>query len=114
VSEVYTVNLEFGRPTVRDALHHLDISISGAKAQRIKVLKLIHGYGSTGVGGKIKLEILKELKFKKSRNIIKDYIEGEKFSPFDERVQKNISAYPEMLKDKDYARMNYGITIVLI
>jgi Smr domain. len=114
MEKLYTVNLEQGMPTVRDALHHLDLSLSGAKPHGITILKLIHGYGSTGSGGKIKIEIIKALRGKKNKKQIVEFIPGEEFSPFDPRVQQLIGKYPEMLKDKDYARMNYGITMVFL
>lgn len=49
--ECQIVNLEAGMPTVDMARTHLNMTLRSAKANRVKVLKLIHGYGSSGKGG---------------------------------------------------------------
>ncbi len=51
--ECQAVNLEAGMPTVDVARIHLNMALCSAKANRVKVLKLIHGYGSSGRGGAI-------------------------------------------------------------
>ena len=43
-------------------------------------VKLIHGYGSSGKGGKIRLEVRAYLERQKARGKIRDYIPGERFS----------------------------------
>ena len=48
--EVYTVNLEEGMPYVDEALEHLEKSLRRAKNGGCKVVKFIHGYGSSGKG----------------------------------------------------------------
>ena len=40
-------------PSVPEALQRLDREISGARQQQQFLLKVIHGYGSTGVGGAV-------------------------------------------------------------
>ena len=52
--ECQIVNLEAGMPTVDMARTHLNMTLRSAKANRVKVLKLIHGYGSSGKGGAIR------------------------------------------------------------
>ncbi len=54
-SELYrTVNIEKGHPQLHKALHHLQQEINIARKSGIKVLKIIHGYGSSGKGGAMK------------------------------------------------------------
>ena len=42
-------------PLVCEALERLDRELSAARQEKAKLLKLIHGYGSTGAGGDIRI-----------------------------------------------------------
>jgi len=61
-SPIRTVDLESGKPLVRDSLSGLDRELAAAKQQRCTILKVIHGYGSSGVGGDIRIAIQKRLR----------------------------------------------------
>lgn len=108
------VNLESGMPLVDEALRRLSHQLMMAKGRREKALKLIHGYGSSGKGGKIKSAVAKELRMMQAGGKIKFFIAGEDFSPFDETCRKGLAVLPELSKDKDFARGNPGITIVIL
>ncbi len=79
-----------------------------------KVIKIIHGYGSSGVGGSIKKAVHASLRNRVRSGEIKAYIPGEAFSQpmgFDEMIQ----TYLVLLKsDSDYKKMNDGITFVIL
>ncbi len=81
---------------------------------REKVIKIIHGYGSQGIGGSIKQLVHKSLRNKRKKKEIKAFIPGEAFaSPmgFDEAI----GTYRHLIKDDpDYKRMNDGITFVIL
>ena len=62
-----TVNLEQGRPVVEVALQKLDDALEDAVKNDVRVLTLIHGYGSSGKGGLIRLECRKRLDFLRFR-----------------------------------------------
>jgi hypothetical protein len=47
------VNLEKGMPLVEQALARLATELEQARLERCRLLTLIHGYGSSGRGGKI-------------------------------------------------------------
>lgn len=113
-SKIYEVNLEQGYPTVDTAMKYLEQALSRAKAYGCIVIKLIHGYGSSGNGGKIKTAVQKELNRYKNTGKVREYTAGENFSPFDSATQRIIAAYPEITRDRDYFKTNHGITIVLI
>lgn len=57
------VNLERGLPPVALALDRLDKEIALAASLGIRVLTLIHGYGSSGEGGAIKTAVLRRFPF---------------------------------------------------
>jgi hypothetical protein len=58
---IKTVNLKTDMPLVHEALQRLDRELALARQQRCTVLKLIHGYGSTGAGGDIRIAVQKRL-----------------------------------------------------
>ena len=55
------------------------MALRSAKANRVKVLKLIHGYGSSGRGGAIRADVLAQLARKKRAGQIQEFVRGEIF-----------------------------------
>lgn len=108
------VNLEKGMPTVATAKSLLSQSLRTAKANGTHLVKLIHGYGSTGKGGAIRAAVRRELEERRRQGQIWLYIPGDEFSPFYESARQAIYKYPELTKDRDYTRTNQGITIVVL
>lgn len=109
-----TINLEQGMPTVETARQKLEQALRTARARRTPVLKVIHGYGSSGKGGAIKRDVAQTLTKKLRAGEIRAFVHGENFSPFDESARKILDQCPGLKGDKDYTRGNDGITIVLI
>jgi hypothetical protein len=59
------INIEFGMPTVDVAMPLLNERLRSLKKSGVKAVKIIHGYGSTGKGGRLRkatLLLLDELK----------------------------------------------------
>lgn len=112
--EYITVNLEDGRPTKDIALRRLAAEITRCKAQRLKVVKLIHGYGSSGVGGVLRVAVRKDLERLKKLGKIKLYVPGENFEIFSADTIKMLDSCNELRSDRDLGRYNNGITIVLL
>ncbi len=108
-----TVNLEVGRPVVAVALHRLREVIDDAILNKINVITLIHGYGSSGKGGAIRSECRKALDYMKSKNIIADYIAGEDFHKKSGRVRALLQRHSQLTLDKNLNRANQGITLVI-
>lgn len=108
------INLEYKMPTVAQARIRLDQAFRTARSQKQPVLKLIHGYGSTGKGGAIKKDVNIFLKEQKFQGKIKYFVSGEDFSPFNPIVREMLVEYPELKYDDDYARENRGVTIVVM
>ena len=108
------INLEEGMPTVDTAMTGMKFSLRSAKANGETAVKLIHGYGSSGKGGKIKQAVQVELAKMKAAGTIREFIRGEDFSPFSESGRTLLTCCPASAKDHDYSRSNCGITIVLL
>jgi len=109
-----TVNLERGRPVVEVALQKLNDAVEDAVNSHVNVLTLIHGYGSSGKGGRIRLECRKSLEYLKSRGTIRDYIAGEEFSRKSGFVKPHLQRYPELGENRNINKGNRGITLVVL
>jgi hypothetical protein len=101
-------------PTVSEALQHLDRELARARQTGCGVLKLIHGYGSSGAGGEIRIAAQRRLTEMASRGEIRACIFGEDWAKSDERAWGLINARPELKQDTDLGRHNLGITIVVL
>ena len=114
VGSCIIINLEDGMPTVEEAIAHMQIELKKATSTQKHFIKFIHGYGSTGVGGKIRICVLKELAALKAKKIIVDYIPGEDLGPFAFVNHPILEQYRWITKDTDFGKWNQGITIVII
>ena len=108
-----TINLETGMPNSQDALNTLNNRIYAVRASGARMVKIIHGYGSTGRGGTIRKVRRQKLLEYRRMHVIKDLCPGEKFGPFDEEGRRFAERCPEARKDIDWGRHNDGITVVL-
>jgi hypothetical protein len=101
-------------PTVAEALQHLERELACSRQAGCKVLKLIHGYGSSGAGGEIRIVVQKRLSEMATRGEIRACIFGEDWSKSDERAWALINTHSELKQDADLGRRNLGITIVVL
>ena len=108
------VNIKSDLPTVDDAIRRITYNIKNAGAFGVSAIKLVHGYGSSGKGGAIRIEARKYLERQKARRQIKDYIIGEEFSIFNDATRKAFLVCDELRRDSDIERHNNGITIVIL
>jgi len=101
-------------PLVEEALQRLERELALARQQKTKLLKVIHGYGSTGAGGDIRIAVQKRLVEMAKNGQIRGCIFGENWSKSDEVSWKLLQGHAELKSDSDLGRGNRGITIVLI
>lgn len=85
-----------------------------AKKQGYAAVKLIHGYGSSGVGGALRMELQKELARLAGAGSIRLFIAGENWRISDEAAWPLLKRYPEWKHDQDLGKNNKGISIVLL
>lgn len=111
---VRTVNIKFDMPTVDEARKRLIQEIQSARARRCVALKLIHGYGSTGQGGALKVALRKSLARRRKEGVIRSFVPGERWDPFEPQAREILDACPELARDTDLARGNEGVTIILL
>jgi hypothetical protein len=110
-SQLPVFNVKFDMPTVEQAKRRLLEFISSPR-QSGPVVKIIHGYGSTGRGGSLRTALRELLEQWEKEGKIKLVIFGENWSIFDPRTQDLRQRYPSLKDDSDLDQHNQGITIV--
>ena len=111
-NKIRTYNVEAGRPSLEEARRLVIEEIKRAKRERVGVLKVIHGYGSSGKGGALCVGLRKSFGLRKKEGVIKDFIAGEEYSIFNQRVLALLEAVPESRSDPDLNATNEGITVL--
>jgi hypothetical protein len=106
------VNIEQGMPSVDVARQRLIAAIDSNRRAGISVIKIIHGYGSSGVGGKLRVAVRKSLNRRRSEGKVARIIYGEHWSIFNQETQQFLLDYPDLSRDGDLDRYNQGITII--
>ncbi|MGC2196759.1 MAG: Smr/MutS family protein [Terriglobales bacterium] len=113
-SPIPTINLEAGMPLVHEALARLERELALARQQRRPVIKLIHGYGSSGVGGDIRIAVQKRLRELQDQGSIRACIFGEDWSTSDAQAWALLNLQPALKADPHLGKRNAGITIVML
>jgi hypothetical protein len=101
-------------PSVEQACARLQTELRVAQQSGLKVLKLIHGYGSSGVGGDLRIALQSTLRQMAHRREIHDCIYGENWRTSDERSWELLKRMPELKSDSDLGKGNKGITMVVL
>ena len=83
MSAIPEINIKRDWPTVEVAQERLRDEIAKAKRKGVKLLKLIHGYGSTGKGGVLREELRDQLAALQKSGTVKQVVYGESFSMFE-------------------------------
>ena len=108
------INLEKGMPTVEQALKRLAVELESACLHGYRVLTLIHGYGSSGKGGKIKKAIRHRLDYELHHGIVNTVVTGEEFSRGSGVGKHLLRRFPFLSTHPGLNRQNPGITIVVL
>src|SRR5262249_673701 len=111
---IKTVNLEEGMPTVEKARLRMEHELHVARKQGYAAVKLIHGYGSSGVGGALRDELQKQLRLAVRNGAIGALIAGEDWRISDESTWPLLKRFPEWKQDSDLGSNNQGISIVVL
>jgi hypothetical protein len=85
-----------------------------ARQERIPTLKIVHGYGSSGAGGDIRIAVQKKLYELAEAGKIRGCIFGENWSKSDDVTWRLLQVQPELKSDPDLGRGNKGISVVLM
>ena len=108
--QVKEINLEEGMPTCEDALCELKSAIQWARQSKYKCLLVIHGYGSSGKGGKIREKARQWLNAQVKNGKLKAVINGEDFNIFNFKALELKNKYKEL--EQLLCITNHGVTVV--
>ena len=108
------INIKQAFPSVDIAIFRIQEEIDVNKQFGDQVIKIIHGYGSHGVGGGIKQELARLLPIWKKQNYIFDYIKGENFTSITLSTRKYSKELKYLLmQDEYFDSLNKGVTIII-
>jgi hypothetical protein len=113
-SAVHIAQIKEGRPSVAEARTRLVAELDKARTVGASAVKVVHGYGSSGVGGALRDAIRASLRKRKKEGRIRTFVAGEKWDLFDPAARAILDACPALARDADLNRYNEGITIVLL
>jgi hypothetical protein len=109
--KVKEINLERGGPTVETAIRNMINELSTAKRTGYKAVILIHGYGSSGTGGAIKVAVKQKLKERSLSGVVRDFAGGEEW----QGRKRTFTETCTQLRDySTYVDGNSGLTVVLL
>jgi hypothetical protein len=110
-AKVVLVNIEMGYPSAEKALRDMINRLSTCKRQGVRAVILVHGYGSSGAGGKIKTAVRSKLKEPSLTGLVRKYCGGEDWIA----NKKGLLDICSHLKSFE-ARIagNPGVTVVLL
>ena len=112
MSILRTYSVEAGLPILDEARRLVIAEIREARRAGARVLKVIHGYGSSGKGGTLCVGLRKSFGLRKKEGVIKDFIAGENFSIFNPTVLAMLEVVPQLRGDPDLNATNEGVTIL--
>jgi Smr domain len=101
-------------PSVEQARERLQTELRSARQSGVKVLKLVHGYGSSGIGGDLRFSLQSTLRQMAQQHEIGDCIYGENWRTSDQRTWNLLKRMPELKSDSDLGKGNKGMTIVVL
>jgi len=108
------VNIEEGYPSIPQAISRLAQEVRTAQLGKVSLLKVIHGYGSSGVGGDLRIALQAALQQMLHRDEIRACIYGENWRRSDTTTWELVKRFPALKNDRDFGRGNRGITIVVL
>ncbi len=111
---VRELNLELGMPSAAEAVERLRRDMASTRQLRQPVMKIIHGYGSSGRGGKIRTAVRRHLREELAQGRVKAVIHGEDFSIFSETTLLAFRLCPALREDRDLERSNGGVTFLVL
>jgi hypothetical protein len=114
-SDTMVLNLKFDSPSAEAALERLTVGLRRASEVGIKVIILIHGYGASGEGGKIKRAVHDALENNYFSDRVDEYHFGEQTAFGSEayhtllRRRPGLKSYLKHFKDG-----NAGMTVLIL
>ena len=107
-----TIDMEAGMPLVDEGLTRLEKELARAMQAGVDVVRVIHGYGSTGKGGKLRVACRTYLSGMLKAGKIRAFLPGEDYSKTTNSGRNLINRCPDLRDSERSDRKNPGITFV--
>ena len=109
---VDTVDIGHVDWSVDEARRALEDALELARVARMQALIVVHGYGSTGQGGRIRTMVHKTCNAWQQRRTIRAWLPGGVFGPGNELARAVTTELPELRAGVNWGRKNPGVTVV--
>jgi hypothetical protein len=107
------LDLEAGLPTVAEALQRLESQLARARADGVRVVRVVHGWGSaTGGGGRIRAAARRWLQERYDAGHLRTVFFGDHFTHTSPDGRDFIRRHPALRASERSDRHNPGITFV--
>lgn len=111
---IRTVNVKQGIQNVDDGVVRLQCELERARSSGAAVVRIIHGWGSSGKGGRLKEACHAQLRRELRALKILDFIPGEEYGDAHARARELVRQYPDLAKSWRSDSLNYGISLVVL
>ncbi|NCC92020.1 MAG: hypothetical protein EOM10_01855 [Opitutae bacterium] len=111
--ELRHLDLEAGLPTVEEALRRLAAGLDRARADGVRVVRVVHGWGSaSGGGGRIRSAARRWLREQADSRRIRGILVGDHFTHTSPEGREFLRRHPVLRASERTDRHNPGITFV--
>lgn len=107
-----SINIEAGMPSVEEGIDRLEGELIRAKNAGVRIVRVIHGWGSTGRGGKLRDACRAYLGRKLKAGQIRTFLPGDDYSRSLNKGRDLMSRCPDLRKSERSDSLNPGITFV--
>ncbi len=107
-----TLQIKSGQPTLDEARRRLLDEMDAARRDGVRLLRVVHGWGSGGEGGVLAVGIRRSLRLRVKEGRAASIVPGERFSSDTQEGREFAQRHPEVRRDPDFNRANPGITVV--
>ncbi|MFZ4061874.1 MAG: Smr/MutS family protein [Polynucleobacter sp.] len=115
LSDTLVLNLKFDSPSAEEALERLTVALRRASEVGIKAIILIHGYGASGEGGRIKWAVHNALENNYFADRVDEYHFGEQTAYGSEAYHALLRRRPSLKGYlKHFKEGNAGMTVLLL
>ena len=109
---VRTVNIEANRPPVDQALERLEAELARARQSGVRVIRLIHGWGSSGTGGKLRDACRALLQRKLGARQVRGVVPGDDYARSTAGGRGLMEKCPSLRDSERSDARNPGITFI--
>ena len=114
-SDTLVLNLKFDSPSAEEALERLTVALRRASEVGIKAIILIHGYGASGEGGRIKRAVHDALENNYFSDRVDEYYFGEQTAFGSEAYHALLGRRPGLKAYlKHFKEGNAGMTVLIL